>query len=141
VYFDTAYIAKTYLDEPESAAIRRLARQMGPVSSSALAIVELHCVLHRGVREKSLSARNAKDIAEDFALDVKMGLWRFLPMPEGLLWRTGSTTLSAPGNFFLRAADAVHLVTARELGETEIWTNDRHMSIAAPWFGLTARSV
>lgn len=49
--------------------------------------------------------------------------------------------ISAPRETFLRTADAVHLATARELGEREVWTNDRHMLAAAPYFGLTGRSV
>jgi len=30
---------------------------------------------------------------------------------------------------------------AREIGERDVWTNDRHMLAAAPYFGLTGRSV
>jgi hypothetical protein len=37
--------------------------------------------------------------------------------------------------------DAVHLATAVEIGEVEIWTADRHMLAAAPQFGLAGRSV
>jgi hypothetical protein len=33
------------------------------------------------------------------------------------------------------------LTTARDAGELEIWTNDRHMLAAAPHFGLKGRSV
>jgi len=141
MYFDTAYVAKVYLAEPESQAVRQLVKKSAPVSSSALAIAEFHCVLHRAVREKSISGATARNAASVFSLDVKDGLWRLLPVPEGLLWRTGSSALSAPDNFFLRAADAIHLMTAQDLREKEIWTNDRHMRNAAPWFGLTARSV
>jgi predicted nucleic acid-binding protein len=49
--------------------------------------------------------------------------------------------ISAPREIFLRTADAVHLVTAQELGEREVWTNDRHMLAAASYFGLAGRSV
>ena len=49
--------------------------------------------------------------------------------------------ISAPLQIFLRTADAVHLATAQELGERDVWTNDRHMLAAAPYFGLTGRSV
>jgi hypothetical protein len=38
-YFDAAYIAKFYLDEPESDAVRRLAEHVG---SSAALPVEAH---------------------------------------------------------------------------------------------------
>jgi antitoxin (DNA-binding transcriptional repressor) of toxin-antitoxin stability system len=36
---------------------------------------------------------------------------------------------------------SVHLTTARELAEREVWTNDRHMLKACPHFGLSGRSV
>ena len=39
-------------------------------------------------------------------------------------------------DFFLRTADAVHLVTAHETGELEVWTNDRRTLAAASHFGL-----
>ena len=41
----------------------------------------------------------------------------------------------------IRSADAIHLVSAAEADETEIWTADRGMLVAAPGFGLTGRSV
>jgi predicted nucleic acid-binding protein len=41
----------------------------------------------------------------------------------------------------LRAGDAVHLASALEVGEPEMWTNDRHLRAAATHFGITARSV
>ena len=49
--------------------------------------------------------------------------------------------ISAPREIFLRTADAVHLTTAQELGERDVWTNDRHMLATAPYFGLPGRSV
>jgi hypothetical protein len=49
--------------------------------------------------------------------------------------------LSAPPDLFLRTADAVRLMTAHEIGESSVWTNDRHMLAAAPYFGLTGRSA
>lgn len=52
------------------------------------------------------------------------------------------TLLNAlPPATHLRAGDAVHLTTALDLGESEIWTNDRHVLAAAEHFGLTGRSA
>src|SRR5580704_10921618 len=49
--------------------------------------------------------------------------------------------LAAPQGLFVRSADAVHLTTAQEAGEREVWTNDRHMLAAAAYFGLSGQSV
>jgi len=68
-------------------------------------------------------------------------LWNFIPVTGALLRRAGLIVLASPPNIFLRAADAVHLTTAKELGEKEVWTSDRHMLAAASHFGLIGRSV
>jgi len=49
--------------------------------------------------------------------------------------------LSAPREICIRTADALHLTTAAEMGERDVWTNDRHMLAAAAYFGVTGRSV
>jgi predicted nucleic acid-binding protein len=56
---------------------------------------------------------------------------------EGVLRRISSRILSAPQGLFIHTADAVHLTTAQEAGEREVWTNDRHMLAAAAYFGLS----
>jgi predicted nucleic acid-binding protein len=45
-----------------------------------------------------------------------------------------------PPDVPLRAGDAIHTATALETGETEIWTNDRHLLAAVAHFGLAGRS-
>ena len=68
-------------------------------------------------------------------------MWNLIPVHEALLRRTSALMLSAPRELFVLTADAVHLATAHEIGEREVWTNDRHMLAAASYFGLTGRSV
>jgi uncharacterized protein len=141
VYLDTAYIAKYYLNEPESAAVRGLIRTADTVYSSVWALAEVHCVFHRHMREGAIAARAVRDLARLFLSHVDEGLWNLLPAGEPLLRRAGAIVISAPAGVFLRTADAVHLTTAKDLGEGEVWTNDRHMLAAAFHFGLTGRSV
>lgn len=68
-------------------------------------------------------------------------MWKLIPVHEALLRRTSAPMVSAPPDVFLRTADAVHLATAHEIGERDVWTNDRHMLAAASYFGLAGRSV
>jgi hypothetical protein len=46
-YFDSSYIAKFYLDEPESDAVRRLADALGQVRCVSLRQIEATAVFHR----------------------------------------------------------------------------------------------
>jgi hypothetical protein len=41
----------------------------------------------------------------------------------------------------LRAGGAIHLATALEMGEREIWTSDRHLLPAAIHFGIAGQTV
>jgi len=88
-----------------------------------------------------LNIRDARTLAREFAEQTEEGIWKLLPVTETALRNTAASLLSAPGTLFLRAGDALHLQTAHDAGESEIWTNDRHMLAAAPHFGLKGRSV
>ena len=141
MYFDTCYIAKFYFNEPESLRVRDLVRKADAIHTSRWAFVEFHAVLHRRVREGALSAAVAQEVSSRFSSHIEDGLWNLIPVTEGLIGRTSALILSAPRELFLRTADAIHLTAAREAGEREVWTNDRHMLAAAAYFGLTGRSV
>ena len=54
--------------------------------------------------------------------------------------QTAMLIRSPPPEVPLRADDAIHTATALETGETEIWTNDRHLLAAVAHFGLAGRS-
>jgi predicted nucleic acid-binding protein len=141
VYFDTSYIAKFYFNEPESPRVRELVRKANAIHSSLWALAEFHAVIQRRLREGSSTVGDAQDLASRFAEHVDQGLWNLIPVNEALLRRTSALMVSAPREIFIRTADAVHLATAREIGERDVWTNDRHMLAAAAYFGLTGRSV
>jgi len=141
VYFDTCYIAKFYFNEPESPRVRQLVRKADTIYSSLWAFTEFHAVLHRRLREDAFSLVDARELASRFSRHIDDGLWNLIPVNEGVLRRTSALIVSAPRDLFLRTADAVHLTTAQEAGEHEVWTNDRHMLAAAAYFGLSGRSI
>jgi predicted nucleic acid-binding protein len=76
-----------------------------------------------------------------FSILLEDGLWNLIPVNAALLRRASALMVSAPRDLFIRTADAVHLTTAQEIGERAVWTNDRHMLAAAPYFGLRGQSV
>ena len=141
MYFDTSYIAKFYFNEPESHRVRQLVQAADTIHSSLWALAEFHGVIHRRLREGSLSQIDARELSSRFYEHVQEGLWILIPVHEALLRRTSALIVSAPPDLFIRTGDAVHLTTAHEAGEREVWTNDRHMLASAAYFGVTGRSV
>lgn len=141
MYLDSAYLAKFYVNEPDSAAVRRSIREAGVRVSSMWAIAEMTCIFHRHVREGAISATQAETLLQQFLEHAEAGVWKLVPVTEGVLKRCSAIVRGLPAGVFLRAGDAVHLTTARELNEPAIWTNDRHLLAAAPYFGLDGRKV
>jgi predicted nucleic acid-binding protein len=141
MYFDSAYLAKFYVNEPGSHAVRTVAKQAEGLVSSAWALAEVACALHRHLREGSLRAAQVRALSAAFLDHVDAGFWTLIPISERLLRRVASAVSAAPAGVFLRAGDALHLIAAQDIGEREIWTSDRHMLAAAPHFGLAGRSV
>jgi len=138
---DAAYVAKFYLNEADSGAVRAAMRGVAPLVSSAWCLAEAVCAFHRYTREGALTVAECGQLTDSFLEDVDTGFWNLIPVTDALLRQVSLIVSAAPPNLFLRAGDAVHLTTAQSLGEPEIWTNDRHLLAAAPHFGLAGRSV
>ena len=141
LYFDTAYVAKCYLNEPGGEKVRKLVTRATGLYSSAWTIAELACAFHRQVREGFLTPEQAGQQRRCFLEDVQKGVWDLLTVSNRLLFQVELRVGTLPPQLHLRAGDAVHLVSAQEAGFSEIWTNDRHLLAAAPYFGLTGKSV
>ena len=141
MYLDSAYIAKFYVNEGDSRAVRDLIRGADTLVSSAWAIGEVSCVFHRHMREKKLTQRQFRELLDAFLGHVGDEVWNLLPVTSRTLQKVASLVRSAPAGVYLRAGDAVHLAAAMDAEEREVWTNDRHLLNAAEHFGLSGRSV
>ena len=141
LYFDSAYIAKCYLTEPDGPKVRELARSASFLYSSAICVAEIACVFHRQVREDSLDANAASVHRKHFRSDLKNEVWQLIPVTDHVLERVEALVQNLPTGSFIRAGDAIHLASAIESGFGEIWTNDRHLLAAANHAGLRGRSV
>jgi predicted nucleic acid-binding protein len=141
MYLDSAYIAKYYVNERDSAAVREVIRQAPHICSSSWATIEVTCVFHRHVREGSLTIAQGHELIDTFRSHVDADLWNLLPVTDALLRRTASLVRALPPNIPLRAGDAIHLASALHTGEPEIWTSDRHLLAAAKSVGLVGKSV
>jgi predicted nucleic acid-binding protein len=141
VYVDSAYIAKYYVNEQDAPAVRQLIRGAADVRSSYWAVVEVTCVFHRHVRERSLTAVQGRELMDTFRSHVEAELWSLMPVTKALLHKTALLIRRLAPSVPLRAGDAIHLATALDAGETEIWTNDRHLLAAAEVVGLVGKTV
>lgn len=141
MYLDSCYIAKFYLNEPDSQRVRDTITRANTLISSVWAIGEVTCAFHRHLRDGNLNAIQYRELMAAFLDHARDGIWMFIPVTERLLTKMANLIGSLPPNIRVRTGDAVHLTTALDLSEREIWTSDRHILAAAEHFGLTGRSA
>jgi len=99
------------------------------------------CLAHRKIREGPVNRVDAGIRQNLFLDDLNSGVITPVPVTERLLRRVETAARALPDTCYLQTCDALHLVTAADLGLGEIWTNDRHMLATATHFGLRGRSV
>lgn len=142
MFLDSAYIAKFYLNEPDSAKVRQLIQTAdSALVMSEWSVVEVTCAFHRHLRQGELSTTQYQELLKEFIKHVDAEIWTVVPLNHYLVERTVAGMKSVPANMWLRSGDAVQLASAQQAGETIVWTNDRHLIDAAPRFGLTAQSA
>ncbi len=141
IYFDTAYLAKCYLNERGSDEVRRLAAESTRVACCVFGRLELAATIHRNFREGKINRQQSQVIFDQFDLDESNHIWTWLPVtPELLAGATAKFRAMEPSTW-LRAADALHLACAFEHGFKEIFSNDRHLLTAASAFKIKGRDI
>lgn len=141
IYFDSAYIAKFYLTEPDSARVKSLAEEQGEVGCSALGRGEVAQVFHRKFREGSAGRAVTRTLFAQFEADCMQGLWNWFPLTDALIADTVAAFRRLPQSTSLRTADALHLVTAKAHGIKTVYTNDQRVLGAARLFKLSGKSA
>ena len=141
IYFDTAYILKCYIHEPGTPEVRSLLLQHRSAASCAIGRLEFAAGVKRAIREGRIDPRTLNTIFAIFEEDYQNGIWSWLPVTTHLIDAAVRAVHSLPSSTFLRSADAMHIVCAREAGFSEIYSNDRHLTSAAPHFGIRATNI
>jgi len=109
IYFDAAYIAKCYLNEPGADKVIALAERSDGLCSCEFGRLEFFSVLHRHLRQGHLARRHISRVVKNFELDEKEGVWHWLPVTSGLLRDICARVGDLPKDVLLRAGDALHL--------------------------------
>ncbi|MEO5961006.1 MAG: type II toxin-antitoxin system VapC family toxin [Opitutaceae bacterium] len=138
IFCDTSAVAKLYVPERESSAIRRLLEAEDEVCVSELVRPELMGVFHRRLREGKWARGDFHAAVRQFSHDDMGGFWSWLPLDRPIIEAAARTYTTLPETVFLRSADCLHLVTALHHNFSEIHTYDTHQSQAASSLGLKA---
>ena len=141
IYFDSACLAKLYLDEPDADPVKELADASEIVACCAHGRIELAYVFHRKMREGVISRAGLAARLKQVENDAERGFLCWLPVNDALLQAASRSALVIDKKTFLRAADALHLACAPDHGFREIYSNDKHLLAAAKHFGLRGKNV
>ena len=141
IYFDTAYILKCYVKEHGWEKVRGLASAHERIVCSVYGRLELHAALHRKLREGELTERQRDIVLRQLSVDETVRLWEWIPMSAPVMSAVAETFARLCDGVYLRTGDAVHLVSAREIGCNAVYSNDRHLLAAAAHLGIEGRDV
>jgi predicted nucleic acid-binding protein len=135
-YFDSALIAKFYVNESGRDVVRSAARSAGVVVTSGIAVAEVSAAFHRKLREGAIDVAVFNALQAQFEHDLTVGLWRCVGPMEVLLDDVRALFSRLDKHMFLRSVDALHLVTARSENFIQVHSKDRHLLAACSSVGL-----
>ena len=136
IFCDTSALAKYYIDEIGSAALRSRLDSEDAVIASELARVELMSVFHRRRRELAWTREQFQAAANQLSRDDTAQYWTWVPVSSFIIGAASQIYQSLNERVFLRASDCLHLVTALHHGFEELCTFDRHQLAAVQGLGL-----
>jgi len=141
IYLDASYLVKLYADEPGAGAVVAWAEGKGNFTCAAHGRLELFSAFKRHQREGALTGPRVLIMVRQVEDDEASGLIRWLPLTSELVATVCRQMIALPPAVFLRAADALHLACAADAGLKEIYSHDRHLLAAAPYFKLKGIDV
>jgi len=141
IYFDTAYLAKCYLNEYGSDKVRALAEEHEQIACCAFGRLELAAAFDRNFREGKITAAQHHLILRQLETDEASRLWNWLPLGWELIRKTAAMFSKLDAAIYLRTADALHLVCASENGFREIYSNDKHLLAAGETANIDVKDV
>jgi len=135
IYFDTSYLVRLYFEEPGFSTVRELVAA-DHAACAAHGQAELLAAFHRKFREGVITPRAYQARLAQLAVDNEAGAFHWLPAGAEVIERIASAYASLPRTVYLRGADALHLATVAAHGFKAVYSNDRHLLAAAPYFKL-----
>jgi predicted nucleic acid-binding protein len=103
--------------------------------------LELFTALKRHELEGNLDSDALRGVFERLRGDEQQGLWRWIPVTDGLVRAACTRVRTVSQGAFVRAADALHLTCAADNGFDAVYSHDQRMLDAAACFGLEGRDI
>jgi predicted nucleic acid-binding protein len=139
IYFDTSYLVRLYFDDPGADKVRALAATDN-VASAAHGSAEMIAAFHRKLREGAISQGTYTALLGQIRSHDKAGAFHWLSSGPETYGRIAEVYGRLPASVSLRAADALHLVTAGQNVFRHIYSNDTHLLAAAKYFGIEGKN-
>jgi predicted nucleic acid-binding protein len=140
IYLDASYLVRLYYEDPGFEVVRNLA-MTATAACAQHGRAEVIAALHRKYCEGSLTINAFRIVLREFADEIQANAVRWLPLSQAVLDRIHGEFETLPRKNFLRASDAIHLVTAAENGFRKIYSNDTNLLAAAAHSGLRGVNV
>lgn len=141
LFFDAAYLGKLHWIEHGSAEVQALAGTADQIVCSHHGRAEFYSIGFRKIREGLATPATVQTVFAQFNSDISNGEILLLPLTDTVLDHVEQVLATAPSTAYLRASDAIHLATAAGAGFAEIYSNDKHLLVAAPLFRLVGVDV
>jgi uncharacterized protein len=137
-YLDTSVLAKWFVNEPGSEAVRDFMVAQQKLQISRLTAVEFYSALARRRRAREITPRYERDARQTFENDIARGVILVEPMTDAHFLIAGDI-FGRVGAVPLRTLDALHLACVIQLNGPTLATADQMMAQAARKLGLTCR--
>lgn len=134
-YWDTSALVKLYTPEADSPYFMKLAARSGePISSSAITVVEIVSAAWRKEQAGSLQPGGARVATQRYLDDCGAGRIVAIPYGEDVVAAVLDIVrlaYNAPKPVLIRAADAIHLASARVGGARAVVATDARLRALA----------
>jgi predicted nucleic acid-binding protein len=134
-YWDTSSLVKLYVQEADSATFENhILNSPTAAATSRIALYEARATFRRKEGDGALQAGAALALYNQLLRDVAAGQVRLIELVNGVEQEYGmvlDNCFQSVRSVPIRTLDAIHLASARVLGETEIVATDKRLRDAA----------
>lgn len=137
IYADTSFLISLYsLDANSAVAVQTMQGSNGERYITVLGELEVVNALQLRVFRKELSTSQARSSVDDFAKDMRDGVFLLRPLSDQVFARAHHLAQETTARLGTRTADLLHVASALELGADHLYSFDQQQRRLARKVGL-----